>query len=225
MKFIWTFIRRKREKGLSIIELLIAISIIAILATGGGISYARLYERTIIDSEASRVVGELRNVVAMARANEDGASWGIKFVKAEGEDYYQVLKTDEENVYRTVYLNPKVMFGNLYDPDNPGVAVDVFSEMFIGGPAIHILSGEGVIELTVDGREDLVDTITISKIGLVFRESSYSQKADGEESQCSPGDRVTICHTSSNGWQTITVDAEAVDTHIEHGDYCGVCNP
>jgi len=36
--------------------------------------------------------------------------------------------------------------------------------------------------------------------------------------------KVTICHQSNDTWRTISVNANAVDAHLAHGDYLGDCN-
>ena len=217
------FLKRKRQKGISLVELLLAIGIIAVLMTGGGMGYINLKQRAAIDKDATLIVAELRNTLAMARSNQDGSSWGIKFVKAQDGDYYQILKDNEDTAYKTVYLDSQVDFGSLYDPDEGDTQTEIISEMFVGGPTLSPLPGTAIIELVVEQREDLKDTITISKAGLVSRESSYKQKKDGSESVCGSGDKVLLCHQSAQGWQEITVDEESLDSHLEHGDYCGPC--
>lgn len=219
-----SFLKRKKQKGVSLIELLVAISLVTILATTGTISYIKLQQRIAINNDAGLIVVETRNALAMARSNQDGSTWGMKFVKSEDGDYYQILENSEENVYKTVYLDSQVSFGNLYDPDNPDIPTDIVLEMFTGGSTMYPIQSSAIVELIVEGADNLKDTITIENTGLVSRESSYKQGKDDSESACGPGDKILLCHSSSQGWQEITVDNESVDSHLDHGDYCGSCN-
>ena len=216
----------KNRRGFSLIELLLVIGITAILATSGGLAYRSFHQKVVIDKNARQMVAEIRNVITKAQTQEEGTNWGIKFVKTGDRDYYQILKGSEDTVYKTIYLHSMVQFGDLFDPDDPGTATTTFSEMFQGGPTLDLLEGIGVIEILSTGKNNLMDTITISRVGVVSRTSSYEQDSveeGGDEFPCGPGDRIRVCHISNTNWQTITVDVGAVDAHIEHGDYCGVC--
>lgn len=83
----------KLNKGFSLIELLIAISLITVLAGFAIPSFSEFNRRQILKQAASQIVSDIRTMQNNANSGVGGRIWGITFTT--GEDSYYLFKCTE----------------------------------------------------------------------------------------------------------------------------------
>ena len=64
----------------------------------------------------------------------------------------------------------------------------------------------------------------INKLQLLILLISFSAGLNAQNKNSNAGQMVTICHKTGNGgYQTITVNTNALQAHLNHGDVLGAC--
>jgi hypothetical protein len=63
----------------------------------------------------------------------------------------------------------------------------------------------------------------INKLQLLILLLSFSAGLNAQNKNSNAGQMVTICHQTGNGSQTITVNINALQAHLNHGDILGAC--
>lgn len=117
------------EKGLTILELLIVISIFAVLAGVAVVELANFKRGTVLESSAKDIVSSLRLVHDKAMLGEDGDSngqgdpWGIRFANSTSDTYASFFGVAYSGgtVKETAYLSPPMAFGAPTEGNNTDV--------------------------------------------------------------------------------------------------------
>ncbi|OGY64512.1 MAG: hypothetical protein A3I24_04045 [Candidatus Harrisonbacteria bacterium RIFCSPLOWO2_02_FULL_41_13b] len=102
----------KFNRGLTLIEILISIAIIALLGTTVLLSFSGYRQRQVLESSARSLAATLRDANKKAVNQDQGKEWGVHFERAiSGRDFYAVFNGP---VYLTpvqlVYLPPTLRF-------------------------------------------------------------------------------------------------------------------
>ena len=154
---------KKKNHGVTLIELLIVIAIISVVATATGTSYFGVRSRKVFESEVSQIAADLRWTMNRSAAQEGGEQWGMRFSNpsGSGNDFYEVWMGDNYasgTVVSRAQLDSSVIFS---DPSD-GLTKDVIFSKSTGLPTasstieMTSLSGNstGTIEINSQGRID-----------------------------------------------------------------------
>ena len=151
------------EAGFSLAELLVTITIMAILAAVGFSSYAGFKNKKSVEAEASKVVATVREAMELSKSQADGSGWGVHFASpiGAGNDFYEIWKGD---LYASGMVTSKLNLDSTNGFTDPadGAAKDVTFAKATGLPAasttivIQSLSGGGTGTINIDtsGRVD-----------------------------------------------------------------------
>jgi len=64
----------------------------------------------------------------------------------------------------------------------------------------------------------------INKLQLLILLISFSAGLNAQNQNGNYGQKITICHQTGNGGsQTITININALQAHLDHGDVLGAC--
>jgi hypothetical protein len=64
----------------------------------------------------------------------------------------------------------------------------------------------------------------INRLQLLILLISFSAGLNAQNQNGNSGQKITICHQTGNGGsQTITVNINALQAHLNHGDVLGAC--
>ena len=84
--------RKKAEKGFTIVELVLVMGIVVILAVIGTLSLRNFRDFQELDSGVRELVVHLRDAQQRAITQEDASPWGIFFMDSAEGDYYDLFK-------------------------------------------------------------------------------------------------------------------------------------
>lgn len=124
-----------RERGFSLIELLIVISIFSVLATYGIFSMFSFYQRKNLDNDAQKIAFTVRAAKDKSITQEDSSQWGVHFENpATSTDFYILFKG---SVYSssTAVLRKNLNAGNKFLSPASGTSKDVIFSKMEGLPA------------------------------------------------------------------------------------------
>lgn len=148
------------QNGFTLLELLLVISIIAIV-TSIGAGYYRNYVKNVeFDTVAKSIIFDLKSAQAKAMAGEDNLKWGIHFVNG-ASDYYEIFSTltdysdPSKTVTLTSYLSGTVVFSSPAE----GFASDIIFNKISGSTA----SSSVVIAFEGNNR-----TINVTAVGNIY---------------------------------------------------------
>ncbi len=112
----------KASKGFTILELIISITIIALLSAGVGIELVAYQRAVALEGTAKDIVNTLRLARTKAIAGEDGNSpadgrgdsWGVRFSNGTRQTYAEFFGTafNSANVTATTTLSSAAVFTN-----------------------------------------------------------------------------------------------------------------
>lgn len=104
----------KKTSGITLIELLISISVLAILATFLVPQFLNFYSRQNLKDDTLKVAFALKNARDRAVNRENDSDWGVRFVNPESGGGYYILFSggsfSSSGQASTANLNPGVQF-------------------------------------------------------------------------------------------------------------------
>lgn len=147
-----------KDKGFTLLELLVVVGIITILAGVGIFSYINQQKAKLLDMSVQEVVGYLRYAQQKSMVQEGGNQWGVHFENpASGDDFYALYTgTSYSSPEETRYLPNGIEFTTPGDNET----IDISFYKLIGD------SMGGVV--TICGYFNQCVSITISSSGLIF---------------------------------------------------------
>lgn len=100
-----------QQWGFTLVELLISLTIIAIVSVIGFTNLTGTREKMAVNLEVEKIATYLRSVRDRAIAGEDDSSWGVRFVNNVSDDdvYYAFrgLSFSSTSIVETRYLSKK----------------------------------------------------------------------------------------------------------------------
>lgn len=100
-----------QQWGFTLVELLISLTIIAIVSVIGFTNLTGTREKMAVNLEVEKIATYLRNVRDRAISGEDDSSWGVRFVNNVSDDdvYYSFkgLSFSSTSIVETRYLSKK----------------------------------------------------------------------------------------------------------------------
>ena len=153
----------KNNGGFSLAELLVAIAIMAILATISFSNYAGFRNKHSVEAEIAKLTAIIREAMELSRSQADNSQWGVHLANPTGvgNDFYEIWKggsyasgtvTQKVNLSNSVRfadpadnLTKDVIFGKA--TGLPTASSSVIVESLTGG-------GTGTINIDTSGRVD-----------------------------------------------------------------------
>lgn len=90
------------KSGFTFVELLIVISIIAVISSIGGMAYLSFRNKERVDVMANRITADIRATMARAQAQENGEQWGIHFDNTTPANSFYAIWDGESYLTGTV---------------------------------------------------------------------------------------------------------------------------
>ena len=129
---------KKFSSGLTLIELMIVIAILAMLAYFAMNYFGSYKSKTSLDSTASEISSHLQQARSKSMAQEKGESWRVEFGRSGDNDFYQIFSTGGD-IEPKIYLPPtikfidstvdkEVEFSKLYGEISTQTVIGIFSQ-------------------------------------------------------------------------------------------------
>lgn len=146
------------QKGFSLLELLIVISIMVVLLAAGSGFYRGFGKNVELSSTSQNIAADLRQMQSKAMIGDSGYKWGVRFVKnASGGDYYLLFSTDGTN--STTTATTTLSSGITFSDPASGFKDVVFGK--ITGTTTAATTTSIILE-------GIVATTTISALGAIY---------------------------------------------------------
>jgi len=144
------------KNGITLIETLLVIGILAVLAVASSGIYRNYSKNVELEANAGAIVSDLKSVQSKAINGEEGLKWGIHFVNSDDDDYYEIFSTDTDYlggiVKRKAYLTGRITFSSPTD--------DIIFDKIRGTVDV-----QKQVVLTF---EETNRTITVTPIGTIY---------------------------------------------------------
>jgi len=147
-------------RGISVVEVLVTIAVLAILSTIGFVSYSSFVSKNVLDKSAKSVMAFVEETRLQSIASKNGERFGVHF-EADGLTRFPggtFVLSDPSNVLYPLDADVSVSAINLADSSSDVV----FSR--INGKA----STSGVIELSLVADPSQKKQLRVEPTGLVF---------------------------------------------------------
>ncbi|TAN35761.1 prepilin-type N-terminal cleavage/methylation domain-containing protein [Patescibacteria group bacterium] len=149
-----------RTRGFSLLELLIVISIIALLGSAGAGFYRGFVKNVELQSASKAIASDLRYMRSKSMIGEEGLKWGAHIVNENGgSQYYELFSTATDYAAGTTIFTSTLPAGITFSDPSAGTSKDIIFLKISGAttPATIVIDSEGSTQ-----------TLTISNIGTVY---------------------------------------------------------
>lgn len=134
--------KSQTQKGFSLIEMIIVVSIFVLLVAGSVVAFSRFGEKQIIKSTVSEVLSELDEARSLTLASYDNTVYGVH------------IESDKITFFK----------GSTYSPSDPDNNITELSEKVSISNISLFGGGDDVIFQRLTGKTDQYGTLTISLV-------------------------------------------------------------
>lgn len=152
---------KKNIKGVSFIEIMIVIGIVAGLAMIGGLNLLGVYKQRALENDAAQIAFSLRAARTKSITQENTDQWGVRLDNSSTSGFYEIFygpTYNPNNIMAGKNLNPSVQFVN----PAPGNYLDISFSKIYGLP-----SNSTSIIISLKGDSSRQKIITINNNGEV----------------------------------------------------------
>jgi prepilin-type N-terminal cleavage/methylation domain-containing protein len=148
-------------KGLTLLETLISIAVVAIVVAIGIGSYGGWVKNVELGRTADTIISDLKSAQANAMNGQGGLNWGIHFVNGSSQ-YYEIFSTPTDyssplkTITGTVYLQNNIAFSSPSSGNSTNVVFNRIS---------GTISSDTQVSITFDGA---MDTVNITTAGNIY---------------------------------------------------------
>ncbi len=160
------------DSGFTLIELIITISITAILASVGFVNLIGYFQRKNLDLTGQEVAAVLRSAQSYSTSQEDGKQWGIHFENTTSSDEVDFYELFSGASYSTSTVAQKVPLQSGINFSNPpiGQSINVFFAPTTGlstSTVISIIGSVGgvVKDVIIKNNGGVVDNLEEELVG------------------------------------------------------------
>lgn len=151
-----------KEKGFSLIELIISVGILAIISGVGFINIVNYKNRQTLASNTREIVTVLRNAQDRSLSQESGGRWGVHFENPlEGIGFYELF---QGNFYSSSTINLK-------NPLSSGVQFNIpeagSSSTIVFSPVTGLPDNVLNIKISLTGSPSVSSTISVNSVGKI----------------------------------------------------------
>ncbi len=151
----------KRVRGFTLVELIIAISVFAILAVVGFISIFNYKQIQQIDLVTQEIIAVLRNSQNRSISQESGSRWGVYFENSSSVDFYELFM-GTSYAGGTVYARSVLPSGVQFEIPAAGSNSSIVFSPITGLPA-----NSAIIKISLVGSPTTSSTININSNGEI----------------------------------------------------------
>lgn len=150
------------RKGFTIVELVIVIAITVALASTAILSLSRYKKKTNVSQEANEIVTVLREAQRKSMAQEDGASWGVRFWNSSSTGHiYELWKGTSyasSGVVKRFTLPNGVEFGEPWGSST----LDIHFNAITGATG-----GDKVVTVVAKSGSSIITDVLVNETGII----------------------------------------------------------
>lgn len=149
----------KFNSGITLIETLLVIGVLAVLAVTGAGIYRNYSKNVELEANVNAIISDLKGVQSKAINGEEDLKWGIHFINSTN-DSYEIFSTATDylggTVKRTAPLTDRITFST----PSEGANYDIIFNKIRG-----TVDAQKQVVLTFEGSNK---TITVTTIGTIY---------------------------------------------------------
>ena len=117
--------------GFTLIELLVVLTVVMIIAVGGGLYLYQLNRSKDLEATVEIIKATLRDAQQRAINQVDGNYWGVKFENLSGRDRYQLFSSDDANLTSITVAGVRYLKSSLgfFSPSDDNSSIILFSKI------------------------------------------------------------------------------------------------
>lgn len=156
----------EEKKSFTLYELLITVSILAIVVTTASINLIGYKSRHSFELDSENIVNVIRNTQDRAVLGEGGASWGVVFMNNELENDYMEIFSGSTYASSTVVLHEALSSVSNFQAPVDGASTTIIFSALSGAPSasttvsiVNTLQG-GSYAISINGQGAITRTYT-----------------------------------------------------------------
>ena len=154
----------KNRKGFSLIEIIISISILAIISSSAFVWFINYQRQTELDSVSKIIISVLRDAQSRSTSGTDNKKWGVLFDNSNNK---LILFRDEGFGYATATIKEENYLSQFIKIDESSLAEGCNEIIFINSKGNT--AKNCVIKIVDLGNDNNFINISITSLGLISR--------------------------------------------------------
>ena len=152
----------KNKKGFSLIEIIISISILAIMSSSAFIWFVNYQRQTELDSASKIITSALRDAQSRSISGRDNKKWGVLFDRGNNKF---ILFRDEGSGYATAIVKEENYLSQFTEIDESSLAEGCDEIIFINSKGNT--AKNCVIKIVDSSNANNFRNISITSVGLI----------------------------------------------------------